>query len=645
MTVRILVGDVRARLKDLAAGSVQTVVTSPPYWGLRDYGTATWADGDPACDHKMQVGGVGRSTLGPASGGHAISPEKQRESQERQRTPYARVCGKCGARRSDEQIGLEASPAEYLRTMVGVFREIRRVLRDDGTCWVNMGDSYANDTKWGGSSGGKHVTALHGESGIGRGKRTTGLKAKDLIGIPWRLAFALQDDGWWLRQDIVWAKPNPMPESVRDRCTKAHEYLFLLAKSEKYFIDMDAIAEECSPETHPRLAGNATASGSTRANGGTRADRPMKALAPRGADRVPSGWDTGAGDHRGTEGRYKNEDVSARMGRGPGWRETGKSESMDNALIDVVDRRNKRSVWTIGSEPFREAHFATFPTALVEPCILAGTSAAGCCQDCGAPWTRTVERQAAVVDRSERQHEMGRTRMSGTQLEAARSTTTGWRPTCICGAPPGIRPGDLETIESPASTDDEPLEDPSLEVGRAGMARPRRADEGVRPMTRYEQANYARQLRAAPPAAREQMAAVAGAEAYAHYERTDRSGARAIPEGLLEAWIDRAWIERAAPPPTWETRAPVPCTVLDPFGGSGTTALVAERHHRDSVLVELNEAYAAMADRRIREEAPLITTVVVHRKTGGGQQVSHSVGVDDTTGTGASSSPIRDTVL
>lgn len=179
------VGDCRALLPEMAAAGVraQTCVTSPPYFGLRDYGVA-------------------------------------------------------------QQIGLEPSPDDYVESLVDVFRLVRQALADDGTLWLNLGDSYANDGKWGGSSGGKHVAALHGKTGIGRGRKSTGAKPKDLLGIPWRVAFALQADGWWLRSDVVWHKPNPMPESVRDRPTKAHEYLFLLAKSERYFYDAEASKEQ-----------------------------------------------------------------------------------------------------------------------------------------------------------------------------------------------------------------------------------------------------------------------------------------------------------------------------------------------------------------------------------------------------------------
>lgn len=285
MTVSILKGDCRDVLATLPDESVHCVVTSPPYFGLRDYGVAG-------------------------------------------------------------QIGLEPSPAEFVAELVSVFRDVRRVLRSDGTCWINLGDSYANDGKWGGHTGGKHVKALHC-SPIGRNKRYTGLKPKDLIGIPWMTAFALQSDGWWLRQDIVWSKPNPMPESVTDRCTKAHEYLFLLSKSPRYHFDAAAIAEDMAPASTARLAQDVEAqSGSNHVPGKT--NGAMKAV---------------GGRRRGMTPRHKPY-----------------TSSCDQSGLDNVSRgdgRNKRSVWTVATQPFSEAHFATFPPALIEPCILAGCPAGG----------------------------------------------------------------------------------------------------------------------------------------------------------------------------------------------------------------------------------------------------------------------------
>jgi len=301
--IRFLQGDTRDILPTLASGSVDCIVTSPPYFGLRDYG----------------MGG---------------------------------------------QIGLEPTPADFVAELVAVFREARRVLKDDGTLWLNLGDSYANDGKWGGSSGGKHVTALHGNSGIGRGKVTTGLKPKDLIGIPWRVAFALQADGWYLRQDIIWSKPNPMPESVTDRCTKAHEYLFLLSKSPRYFYDADAIKE---PAIHEGRV--VKASGATAKNGRK-------------------------GEFGATAAGFTTHDT-------------------------LVTDRNRRSVWTVATQPFKEAHFATFPPALIEPCILAGCPVGGTVLDPfgGAGTTGLVadrlQRNAVLIELNPEYLEIARRRIHG----------------------------------------------------------------------------------------------------------------------------------------------------------------------------------------------------------------------------------------
>lgn len=390
-------GDVRAVMRQMIADGVkvQTIVTSPPYWGLRSYLPA----------------------------GHA---DKALE------------------------IGSEPTFGEFLSTMVEVFDLCHQLLRADGTLWLNMGDSYAGSrgVAWG-TSPKSTASRRRDDHEIPRSDvRVEGLKPKDLVGQPWRLAFALQDAGWWLRQDIVWNKPNPMPESTNDRCTKAHEYVFLLSKRRRYYFDWEAIAEPVSPNTHARLAQDVEAQmGSMRANGGARADRPMKAM-------IPSGWATGTNrKHDETEGRYsqyRNNGVgfgyadadpkprtvgrspgnvvackgqaafeagdahhrtkagllayaqrhaeaanngayfdgkSDRMGRGAGWRkaadgsreETGKNnpsyaEAMNQPRID---KRRKRSVWTVASEPYKGAHFATFPRRLIEPCVLAGAPVGG----------------------------------------------------------------------------------------------------------------------------------------------------------------------------------------------------------------------------------------------------------------------------
>lgn len=363
MGVQILQGDCRDVLRTLADQSVHCCVTSPPYFGLRDYGTGQWEGGDPDCDHRSPTMREGRNEDRPTLAGSVATNITQLI-----RAQHA-ACGKCGAVKVDRQIGLERSPREFVETVVEVFAEVRRTLRDDGTVWLNLGDSYANDGKWGGHTGGKHAKALHA-SPIGRNKKYTGLKPKDLIGIPWRVAFALQEDGWYLRQDIIWSKPNPMPESVRDRCTKAHEYLFLLTKSEKYFFDQQAILEPSSPNTHARLSQDVqNQMGSDRVPGKTTGN--MKAVA-RGS------W-KGSEFTRGKTAKHQLDRSQSEESRKMAQPGSGikNNSSFDAAMAIMPEKRNKRSVWTVATQPFSEAHFATFPPALIEPCILAGCPPGG----------------------------------------------------------------------------------------------------------------------------------------------------------------------------------------------------------------------------------------------------------------------------
>ena len=330
----------------LADRSVHCVVTSPPYYGLRDYG----------------------------------------------------ISG---------QLGLEQSPEEYVAKMVDVFREVKRVLRDDGTVWLNMGDSYAGSGK---GQGGKGTTSekqltnfgsYHGEIVI-----DCGLAQKQLLGIPWRVAFALQADGWWLRSDIIWHKPNPMPESVTDRPTKSHEYVFLLTKSARYYYDADAVREEHQ----------------------TKESRPDGIIRNR-----EFGHDSKENKLRGF--KVKNNIDQPQH-----------SQHHGNDIGYSPNGRNRRTVWTIATAPYSGAHFATYPPKLVEPCIKAGTSEKGCCSICGAPWERVVEKGLTAhdgtvnskYDPTKKQDGAGRL----AQLrQAARerggeyvneSKTIGWQPTCQC---------------------------------------------------------------------------------------------------------------------------------------------------------------------------------------------------------------------
>lgn len=273
-------GDCREIMRKWVADGVrvQTCVTSPPYFGLRDYGV-------------------------------------------------------------DGQLGAEKTPDEYVAAMVEVFRGVRDVLADDGTLWLNLGDSYARNPAKGttGTPNGRNIPKMGYSGGAGI---PSGLKEKDLIGVPWRVAFALQADGWYLRQDIIWAKPNPMPESVRDRCTKAHEYIFMLSKSPRYYYDREAASEPCTQSTIDRVnqANLENQVGSTRVQGKTNGN--MKAV-------VRKQDETGNRQYTGFNERFFSK--------------------------EAAPTRNRRSVWTVTTKPFKGAHFATFPPDLIEPCILAGS--------------------------------------------------------------------------------------------------------------------------------------------------------------------------------------------------------------------------------------------------------------------------------
>lgn len=312
----LLNGNAVDQLKQLEACSVDCCVTSPPYYGLRDYGTGEWVGGDSNCDHKGNHFAT-KANINKNCGSGV--DRKNAEDTE----PMKSVCTKCGAVRIDEQIGLEETPEEYIAKLVDVFREVKRVLKSDGTLWVNIADSYSGSNK---GSGGTGELSKKQNTNIGAnyacGKQlpnfTTGCKPKDLIGIPWMLAFALRADGWYLRQEIIWAKLNPMPESVTDRCTKSHESIFLLSKSARYYFDAKAIAEP-----------TVTRDDSDR-------DRDLSKL-------------------NSCPGRTR----------------------MAGLKTNDYETRNKRDVWTMSSQPFSGAHFATFPMRLPETCILAGSRVGG----------------------------------------------------------------------------------------------------------------------------------------------------------------------------------------------------------------------------------------------------------------------------
>jgi len=302
--------------------SIQMCVTSPPYWNLRDYGLS-------------------------------------------------------------DQLGLEKTPEEYVDNLVCVFREVKRVLRKDGVLFLNLGDSYAGSGRGNNPNGKQGTNKGTLFDPDNSGYVPNGLKPKDLIGIPWRVAFALQADGWWLRSDIIWHKPNPMPESVKDRPTKSHEYVFLLTKSQKYYYDAEAIRE---PANYP--------------------NDDRKGRAKENHKSMPDGL---------------------RNGLRPG-----------NYTYDLTTR-NRRTVWTISTQSYSGAHFATYPEKLVEPCIKAGTSEKGCCPECGKPWKRVVVKIPPGRHESEHQTIASGRGKGGDKSKHAMpsvSNTTGWQPTCTHNAEP-----------------------------------------------------------------------------------------------------------------------------------------------------------------------------------------------------------------
>jgi DNA modification methylase len=470
--VTLYLGDALDVLRELPDESVHCCVTSPPFYGLRDYGTGRWEGGDDECDHAANA--PVSNQVDPrhqAKPGWDSTSGKTKETTNRAERVPGRVCV-CGARRIDQQIGLEETPEQWVNKLVAVFREVRRVLRSDGTCWVELGDSYATSqfTRQGkprnvpqaaNGYAGEEWTTDRSEAYSAHGWDVSGLKPKDLCGTPWLLAFALRADGWYLRSEIIWSKPNPMPESVTDRPTTAHSRIFLLAKSPRYFFDAEAVREPTvyTPDQIRKQAlahKKRAAAGRIRGNNDGTADFGVMVGEPHGA-------------------------------------ESG---------------RNVRSVWEIATEPFPEAHFATFPQALVRRCILAGTSERGCCPECGAPWVREVEREYLPSKKGGPQHSRGDARRdpaTRTDLPAERldlvMTTTGWRPSCECRYTAAI------------------------------IRHPNRDEVRQEPLR------------------------------------------------------------------------PVPCTVLDPFIGSGTTAYVARKLGRRAIGIDLNEEYLEMAARRLAQQS------------------------------------------
>ena len=439
----IYIGDCRQVLSQLPEKHFHCCVTSPPYFGLRDYQTG-----------------------------------------------------------SEAEIGRERTPDEFVETMVEVFRDVWRVLRDDGVCWVNLGDSYFRNPSKGGSgpnakeagngyteaqqgrgridyrgskaiAGGKQGTE-EANSRVGSGTRT--LKEKDLIGIPWRVALALQDDGWWLRDAIIWNKPSPMPGSQRDRCTSSYEFVFQLTKSARYFFDMEAIKEPAAPATFER-------------------------------------------------NKYPHQMTSAPASTYCVGKLTG--NMAPGADMKSPSTRIPRNVWTMANTGFSEAHFATFCVELPIRCIKASTSEKGCCPQCGAPWVRVVESERVPT-----------------------------------------RPGDNTKVKIPAGWD--------TGAGSHGTIH---KDGRLAPEDQYRDAEE-----------------IGNRDPQRHCTETRTVGWQPGCECCYPAPI--AGYDEGGP------LTPIPCRVIDPFGGAGTTALAAKELGQHCTLIELSESYADMAKRRILKPTP-----------------------------------------
>lgn len=348
-TVKLFHGNALNVLERMPGQAIQTIVTSPPYWGLRDYGT-----GD------------------------------------------------------SNELGSEETPEEYVSKMVAIFREAKRVLRNDGTLWLNLGDSYSSNTKGQGGKTTKQIT--NGGSFFEPLKTDTGLDNGNLVGIPWRVALALQADGWILRSDIIWHKPNPMPESVQNRCTKAHEYLFMFSKRSDYYYDNEAVKEEL--QSKPHKPGNTALAGGKTDKGYL-------------DNRV---WGESGDKNKRSVWSIEDEQQLAQ------WLTTNEPDTLE---IFLKESTNKPDVWKIATQGYPGAHFATFPPKLIEPCIKAGTSEHGCCANCGDAYIRITERKGGKVQNTDakRDRSVGNRNGKGDSTldgKPSEVETIGWERQCNC---------------------------------------------------------------------------------------------------------------------------------------------------------------------------------------------------------------------
>jgi DNA modification methylase len=541
VTVRILIGDCRDKLRELPDASAHCCATSPPYFGLRDYGTASWSGGDDSCDHRQVLGGNGAASA------------KQTTSAGTQGYQFRDICGKCGATRIDRQMGLEPTPDEFVAGMVEVFREVRRVLRDDGTLWLNIGDTYAG----GGNGGGGSFAADRANWRVvperkGQRLAVERCKAKDLVGIPWMLAFALRADGWYLRQDIIWSKPNPMPESVRDRCTKAHEQIFLLSKSPRYYFDADAISERV-----------AEAGVVERTNGANKVaafgnDFGLEVAPPIGARSTPTG---GAGDARLI---FKT------------------SVRLASAILDVAQPQDNFSLLSLDAQIGKQRAEEIAGSLVSDHPIIR--------------WAAPQAARFADGDIPAEQflHELHRLWIAlpnGDKLKEA------WR---FAFLHIGLvnRDGDGAIGINDAG-----------DVSEIGLFHAEKHTPLSVPLPKKTKKTWAERKAAGEPMRYGlDSAAAHGVGGFgSDGTRNKRSVWEVATQPFSEAHF--ATFPPALIEPCILAGCPKGGTVLDPFGGAGTTGLVADRLGRNAILIELNPSYAEIAERRLNADGGMFAEV------------------------------------
>lgn len=597
MSTRIIVGNALEVLPTLQANSIHCSVSSPPYYNLRKYSgnqDCWWPDMEYV----------------PMPGLLPISVPQWYGS-----------------------LGTEPELTMYIGHLVAIYRQVYRVLREDSVCFIVIGDSYC-------SQGGFRDYGSH-DGGTGRkfnsGLRPSGagLKQGDLMLVPHRLALALQADGWVVRNDLVYSKKAAMPESVKGWSWSKHRIRAPEWKAKRY---IGKGTEQDSQSASERIKMNMASARAEGINHEAGAVSVGWVDCPGCPKCEPDGYVLKRGSWRHTRSHEfvimavkkmqyfadqekVREASTGQAGAAVNFRRKTKDHLIPNQAAiqhrldrpDTVDNpagRNPRSVLSPSPEPSGLKHFAIFPTGLIEPLIKA-TCPTRCCPKCGKGWSPVIKRgePRARPDNPNPalpyHAESGHTNATGatTLHKMVESNILGYRPSCGCGH--GLLPDDLETISSP--TGHRVTKDPSLETGRAGFNRLRGPNEGSRPITRYEQRKYAEQLKNSPH--RNEMETEAGS-AFAHYIRTDKSGARPAPSHLLEKWIKLGWLERVHVP-RGKALEPVPGVVLDPFIGSGTTALVADRLGLDCIGIDVSETYAEMSKERIEGDAPLLAKVEI----------------------------------